>query len=331
MSGIKETDMRKVYIGKFNEESAIRMELMKALNWIEIEKILFPGARVFIKPNFTYPFYKEGVTTSPIVIEELVKILLDFTPNVIIGESDGGYNAWKAEEAFQGHNLYDMAKKYGVGLVNLSKSNTIKTEINLTSSKLNIGLPTLLLNDTDVFITMPVPKVHVMTKVSLSFKNQWGCIPDIMRLMYHHHFHELIIALNKLLNPKIVIFDGTYFLDRTGPMEGDAIRMDLIVASNDLGAGSLVCCELMDIDAKRIKHHQYAHRSGMFTYSLADVHLNDRIENFKCRKFRLERSWIHWGALAVFHSKLCLKLVYDSPFTGIIRSILTAIKGKTAY
>lgn len=323
--------MRKVYIGKFDGEPSLRMVLMKALGWIEIEKIVFHGARVFIKPNFTYPFYKEGVTTSPIIIEELVKILLEYTPNITIGESDGGYNAWKAEEAFQGHNLYDIEKRYGVNLVNLSKSNTIKTDINLNSGKISIELPTLLLNDTDVFITVPVPKVHVMTKVSLGFKNQWGCIPDTMRLMYHHQFNELIVALNKLLNPKVALFDGTYFLDRTGPMEGDPIPMDLIVASNDLGAGSLVCCELMDIDAKKIKHHQYAHRAGMFTYSMDDVHLNDRIDNFKCRKFRLERRWIHWGALAVFHSKIGLKLVYDSPFSGIIRRLLTAIKGKQTY
>ena len=114
-------------------------------------------------------------------------------------------------------------------------------------------------------------------------------------------------------------------------MEGDPIRMDMIIASNDLGAGSLVCCELMDIDAKKIKHHQYAYKAGMFTYSLTDVQLNDRIENFKCHKFRLERNWIHWGALAVFHSKLGLKLVYDSPFSGVIRSLLTALKGKPVY
>ena len=31
--------------------------------------------RISIKPNFTYPFYKPGVTTSPEVIRETVKIL----------------------------------------------------------------------------------------------------------------------------------------------------------------------------------------------------------------------------------------------------------------
>ena len=149
-------------------------EIAAALKWIGWDTIIEPEARVFIKPNFTYPFYKPGVTTSPQVMEALISVLSTQTSNIIIGESDGGYHAWKAEEAFQGHNLYKIAGRYGAELVNLSKIEAEDTEVKVGSKTVRARLPSLLLREVDAFITVPVPKVHVMTRLSLAFKNQWG-------------------------------------------------------------------------------------------------------------------------------------------------------------
>jgi len=89
------------------------------------------------------------------------------------------------------------------------------------SREIEIELPTLLVEETDFFITMPVPKVHAMTGVSLGFKNQWGCIPDVKRLRHHPDFVRKVIEINKILNTRLVVFDGTYFLNRSGPMSGE--------------------------------------------------------------------------------------------------------------
>jgi uncharacterized protein (DUF362 family) len=261
-------------------------------------------------------------------MEAIVSILSTRSPNVIIGESDGGYNSWKAEEAFQGHQPYEVAEKYGAKVVNLSKlkSEYVKTKVG--SKSIQVELPSLLLHEIDVFITVPVPKLHCMTGVSLGFKNQWGCIPNTMRLRNHPEFNEKIVAINKLVNPQIVIFDGTYFLDRNGPMNGDAIPMNLIIASNDIGAGSFVCCQIMNVDSKKIKHFSVARKEGLFPSSSEDFILNDNIENFNGRKFHLERTLINWMALAAFNSHLGTKLVYDSWLAGPIHQVLYMIRGK---
>ena len=178
---------------------------------------------------------------------------------------------------------------------------------------------------------MPVPKVHVMTYVTLGFKNQWGCIPDTMRFRNHSEFNEKIVAINKLLNPKIAIFDGTYFLDRTGPMDGDEIRMDLLIVSNDIGAGSLACCEIMNIDPARVKHFAVARKEDMFPSSLREVTLNDNIEKFNERKFHLERTLLNWLALGAFKNYWGSKIVYDSWLAGPIHQVLYMIRGKPDY
>lgn len=123
------------------------------------------------------------------MIEALIAILRSRTSK--IGESDGGSHAWLAEEAFHGHGLMEIANRYGARLINLSKMETEEAQVKIGSTTIRIRLPRLLLYDIDLFISMPVLKVHAMTVVSLGFKNQWRCIPDVKRLRYHPEFNHL--------------------------------------------------------------------------------------------------------------------------------------------
>ena len=328
--------MKRVYISRFDKTSTLQEKTLQALDWVEWETLIKPDSKIFIKPNLTYPFYKPGVTTSPAMIEALVSVLSNRCSNIMIGESDGGSHAWKAEEAFEGHDLFNIATKYNVRLVNLCKIPSEYVETSVAGKRVKVHMPSLLIHDTDVFITMPVPKVHVMTNVSLGFKNQWGCIPDVMRLKYHYQFNRKIVAMHKFLKTKIAIFDGTYFLDSTGPMDGDAIPMNLLIASNDIGAGSLACCKIMNIDSRKVKHFQIAKKEGMFPSSIEEIEFNDNIEKFSNQQFKLERSILNYMALAAFNSKWGTNLVYLSPLAGPIHKVLYAIRGepsdyKTGY
>jgi hypothetical protein len=62
----------------------------------------FRGANaVVIKPNLTYPRYKEGVTTRKEFVEGLVVALrqINSTTRIYIGEGEGGYNTFSMTEA----------------------------------------------------------------------------------------------------------------------------------------------------------------------------------------------------------------------------------------
>jgi hypothetical protein len=78
-------------------------------------------------------------------------------------------------------------------------------------------------------------RIHCMTGLTLSYKNQWGVVPDTMRLRRHYVFDDAIVAINRALRPA-VLADGTFFLDRSGPMEGDPVPMGLILGATDPGA-----------------------------------------------------------------------------------------------
>ena len=103
----------------------LKVTLQKGLEFINWEKYIDKNSRVFVKPNFTFPHYKEGVTTNPQFLKYLLEILKSKADTVILGESDGGNHSFRAEDSFQGHNIYQICRENGVELVNLS---TLPTE-----------------------------------------------------------------------------------------------------------------------------------------------------------------------------------------------------------
>jgi uncharacterized protein (DUF362 family) len=317
---------KRVFLRKIGGEG-VQTIIQESLDWLGCGPNIKTGTRVFLKPNFTYPFHKKGVTTSPEVLEALVAVLTEIGSKIWIGESDGGSDSWRAEEAFVGHRIPEICARYGAQAVNLSRLPRELAETDVVGRKVQVELPSMLLDEVDVFITVPVPKVHVMTGVSLGFKNQWGCIPDVKRLRYHPNFDRVVLAINKLLKPKLAVFDGAYFLNRTGPMDGEAIRKDLLIVSDDVGAGSLVCCEIMGIDARRIRHLGLAMQERMMPEDLNQVRLNTAIQAFKDQHFTLKRTWLNWIALALFHSRLLTWLFYESRLARPAHQVLYLIRG----
>ena len=147
-----------------------------------------------------------------------------------------------------------------------------------------------------------------------------------MRLRNHPEFTRKILAINKLLSPRLALFDGTYFLDKTGPMVGEPVRKDLLIASNDVGAGDLVCCEIMGVDPRGIRHLQLAREIGLMPHSLSEVDLSQPLDPFKTHRFHLRRSPINYIALAAFHSHIGTKLFYDSPASSPLHRLLYAVR-----
>lgn len=309
-------------------EGNLRDTIRQALAECGILSRLSDTDRIALKPNLTYPYYKKGVTTSPAVIREVVHILSEYTPHIAIVETDGGYGAWAATEAFEGHGLYDLRDTYGVEVVNLCDEPRELITFKSRGRTHSLPLPTRLLYETDLFISMPVPKIHCMTGLSLGFKNQWGCIPDIMRLRMHHIFHDAIVEINRALKP-VILSDGSFFLDQQGPMAGDPVEMNLIIAATDAGAFDLYLSELMGISWKRIKHLCKAVKSGQMPKSLEEIQYNIHPRQVSNHKFVLQRTLQNWIALAGFYSRFLTWLGYESWFGRVvIHAILYAIAGK---
>ena len=269
--------------------------------------------RIAIKPNLTFPTFRKGVMTNPEAIEALVVYLKNYTDHIVICESDsGGYNRFSMDEVFAATGIATMAKRYGVHVVNLSNVASRPISFHYRLRHLSVPLPTLLLDETDLFITMPVPKVHCNTGISVSMKNQWGVIqqPDL-RLKLHPYFDEVIYQVNKALPSTISIVDGKYGLTRSGPMRGDVVNLDWMVIGDNLFYVDYVVTKLMGCDYSRISHLRHAFRKEGIR-SINDVVLSSDYTQFISRSFYLKREWTDYPGLLTFNSRFLAYLGYES-------------------
>jgi uncharacterized protein (DUF362 family) len=317
--------MSRVFVAKVGGDLHKRLE--EALEWLDWKSIIQRDSRVFIKPNLTNPFYKEGVTTSPVFLEALVRVLRTHCRNVAIGEGDGGYHAWKAGEALRRHGLYELQDKYGVEVVSLNDSPREYLSVSAKGRTYEIPLPRRLTHETDVFISAPVLKVHCMTRFTFGLKNQWGCILDPYRLRFHHIFAEAILAINQRLRPQILISDPFWGLTDRGPMEGTPFALDTLIAATDVHAFDRVGCEVLGLDAQEVPYLALADRLGRVP-ALASLEMNRPIDEFRTHKYHLEFTprdkWVH----KAFCSSWLTYLLYYSIFGRLLHRVYYAVTGK---
>ncbi|MFA4851406.1 MAG: DUF362 domain-containing protein [Bacteroidales bacterium] len=317
--------MAKVFIEKIDKSFILQLE--KALAWIELTSQVKHGSVVFLKPNLTYPRFKPGVTTTPQLLTALIEVLKDHGCQIIVGESDGGYNSYEVKDVFRDYGLYELKEKYGIRIVNLSKLPYEYLIVHKFSRDFKIEIPKILLHEIDAFITLPVPKVHVMTQISLSYKNQWGCVPNVMRLRYHPVFNEAIFAINQAIKNKFAIIDGTYGLTRSGPMVGDAFDLGWILASNSFEAADLIAAKLMRVDLRKIRHYYLAYRNQLVP-SEEQIQFNQDYRPFVSDKFYLKRDFWNYVALSSWLHPWITHFFYESVFAGMLHKIMYTFREK---
>jgi uncharacterized protein (DUF362 family) len=281
------------------------------------------GTPVFLKPNLTFPVYRPGVMTSYECLKATTTILAARGYSVIIGEADsGGYNRFSIDEVFKGMGIQELARETGARLVNLSFTEPEWLEVRAGLRRLRVPVPKLLLHEIGAFISLPVPKVHLNTMVSMSIKNQWGCIQEPSeRLKLHPYFAEVMYELNSRLPHAHSIIDGRYGLNRSGPMLGDVVDLNWLLVSNDLVAADRVCCRLMQFDERRVKHLQYFQSRG-WTCEFSGIKLRSDWEKFQKMPFYLKRKWTDLPGLACFNSAFLAWLGYRSPLAGFAHWLL---------
>lgn len=313
-----------VFLEKIAQDSeSLEKQFCRSFELLSLTDDFKKANAVFIKPNLTYPIYKKGVTTRKEFVESLVAAFrkINSSTMIYIGEGEGGYNSFSMTEAMQTMGFFEIEKNYpNVKIVNLSKIPSCKVELEAKGKCYVIDLPELFFNEIDFSITCPLPKIHDMTRITLALKNQWGCLPDIMRLKHHYIFDEIIAQISNTLKFRYAFLDGEYGLDINGPISGQPVKVDWFVASNSLGGFDLIVSKMMGIDWMKVKHLLEAKKQG-FVPNMNDIQLIGQMEPLY-RKFVLKRTFWSYPALIAFSSKRLTQIAYLSRYSKIIHDIM---------
>ncbi|MFH1616623.1 MAG: DUF362 domain-containing protein [Planctomycetota bacterium] len=304
-------------------DQSLEAGIYRSCKQVGLERDIESAKAIFIKPNLTYPVYKRGVTTRKEFVEGLVGVLRNMNPvtKIYIGEGEGGYNSFPMTDAMREMGFFEIAEKYSnVEIINISRLPSRTIELTARDKPYPIALPALFLDEIDFSITCPVPKVHGMTRITLSLKNQWGCLPDVMRLKNHYVFNEIIGQICDKLKFRYAFLDGKYGLDNNGPMVGNPVELNWFAASNSLGAFDVIVAEMMGFDWRKVRHLKMASKYG-FVPDRSDIEVIGDIRSLQ-RRFSLNRNFWHYPALIAFHSKRLTNLFYLSRYAKILHDIM---------
>jgi uncharacterized protein (DUF362 family) len=243
---------------------------------------------------------------------------------VIIGEADGGgYNRFSMDAVFEGLGVHQLCAETGARCLNISFTDPQILEVKAGWRTLRVPVPRLLLDGTvDAFITLPVPKIHMNSLVSMSIKNQWGCIQEPSeRLKLHPFLAEVMYDFNRRLPRAFSIIDGRYGLNRSGPMRGDLVDFNWLLVGNDLVAADRVCCRIMQIEENRVSYLRYFQQQGWWT-DYGEIEVNTALADFQREKFYLRRTWTDLPGVACFNSPFLAWLGYHSPLAAFAHWLL---------
>ncbi|MEI6500580.1 MAG: DUF362 domain-containing protein [Armatimonadota bacterium] len=123
------------------------------------------------------------------------------------------------------------------------------------------GVPTVIgvsrhLYECDSVINLPVMKTHFNTLITIALKNIKGCLRRVDKRRFHEcDIPRAVGVANQIIRPLIRanLCDATTAYEGLGPGEGTPVPLGLLLASADPVALDTVCCQLMQIDPRKVQ------------------------------------------------------------------------------
>jgi uncharacterized protein (DUF362 family) len=251
--------------------------VFKALDLIDYKSILSKWDKVLIKVNFiTTKTWETGATTDPIVVEAIIRRLKNLPVKIYVVESDA--TGTNADKAFEVTGMKEMCEQNGVECLNLRHvKDTVKIQISEGETLRSIKIPRIVAES--AVISAAKLKTHTETTVTLGMKNMFGLLPDKMKMKYHFRgISKVIVDINTVLRPTVTVIDGFVGMEGRGPVRGDAVQMDLIIAGRDPVATDATAARIMGVDPHEVSHILKAYDKGLGNIDDIEV-IGERIED----------------------------------------------------
>ncbi|MDZ7384796.1 MAG: DUF362 domain-containing protein [candidate division KSB1 bacterium] len=222
------------------------------------------GNHVHLKPNLLAA--KEparAITTHPVVVEAVVRMLLDLGAKVTIGDSPAG--AVKGLQRYWDNTgLSEVAKRTGARLVAFETGGVQERVVRGRSYYIS-----RYVIDADVVINLPKLKTHGLTLYTGAVKNLFGVIPGLRKSEYHKQaphpedFAEVLVDIYSAVRPHLHIADGVVGQEGNGPSSGRVRPIGVMLASTDGVALDAVGAAIMGFDPEEIDTTRIASQRGL--------------------------------------------------------------------
>jgi uncharacterized protein (DUF362 family)/Pyruvate/2-oxoacid:ferredoxin oxidoreductase delta subunit len=250
-----------------------------------------PGEKIVLKPNVLIGSSPDKcVCTHPAVLKAAGKIMLEAGAVVTCGDSPAvGGTALNMTLS----GLKQVADELGISIADFSHGRAVMHKEALLNHRFVIADAVL---DADGLISLPKLKTHPLTRMTGAVKNQFGCIPGMLKNQHHarmpdpFNFAAMLVDINTFVKPRLFIMDAVMAMEGNGPRNGKPREMGVLLLSTDPIAMDAVACKLIDLDPALVPTSSPGEKSGLGTYHYENIEiLGAKVEDFICRDFDVVR------------------------------------------
>ena len=246
-----------------------------------------PGERIVLKPNVLYGTSPDkGVSTHPSVFRAVGRLLRECGARVLYGDSP---SFGPAALHMRRCGLAQAADEEGIELADFDSGRIVSHQDALLIKSFVVANGVL---DADGLVNLPKLKTHPLTRLTGAVKNQFGCVPGLLKSRYHvtladpFDFAAMLVDLNTLVRPRLCVMDGIMAMEGNGPRSGVLRHLGVLLFSADPVALDAVACRIINLDPEVMPTAQPGEKAGLGHYRADDIELaGESLESFVCRDF----------------------------------------------
>jgi len=275
------------------EPDAVYEAVKKGLSLVGgTSSLVKPGERIVMKPNVLYGTNPEkGVSTHPSVFRAVGKLLQESGAHVSFGDSPSFASS---ELHMRRAGLKQLADEMGIEMADFDKGRAVSHKDALLIKSFVLANGVL---DSDGMVNLPKLKTHPLVRLTGAVKNQFGCVPGLLKSQYHvkladpYDFAAMLVDLNTLARPRFCVMDGVVAMEGNGPRSGKLRKLNVLLFSTDPVALDATACRIINVDPEVVPTSKLGEKAGLGTYHSEGMELvGDSLESFFCRDFDVIRT-----------------------------------------
>ncbi len=254
-----------------------------------VERFARPGESIVLKPNLLVGREAErAVTTHPSVFRAVAQSFGGVDARLSYGDSPGfGRTEGVAERA----GIAQVARDLAIPAADFGSGETVSFPGGHLIKQFTIARGAL---DADGLVSIAKLKTHGLTRITGAIKNQFGCIPGVLKAEFHARlpnadlFSQMLVDLNLLLRPRLFVVDGIVAMEGNGPQSGRPRSMNVILLSEDPVALDATVCRLIDLDPRLVPPIVYGETFDLGSLEAIDI-VGDPVDALVARDFEVNR------------------------------------------
>lgn len=247
-----------------------------------------PGEKIIIKPNLLVGEPPDKcISPYPTVFKAVLELFKQTGAQLSFGDSPAiGSTQAAARQA----GLLAAADELGIPVADFQSTQTVPFPEGNLIKQFTLARSVM---EADGLISLCKLKSHALTRITGAVKNQFGCVPGVLKTEFHASlpnpviFSRMLVDLNLLIKPRLFIMDGIIAMEGNGPRNGTPRQMNVILMSTDPIALDATVCRMINLDESLVETITLGEQYNLGITRVE--YLGDPLEQFYTPDFNVNR------------------------------------------